>query len=368
MGAMLFLRRCSILAGQQVNQCVHLSQSKATECPQWPYALSPEWAPAILTGRTADLAEIAAPKLARLLSGCRSLEVQACLVSRNGASSVTVVVLFCPGKELSKHILLRWPRWRWHVALLVVVHTGRRMVVAVHAEARVLLALLAKELAERELASHGRRRCCLDLVAGSLFHAALARLLLGLAARSCPVCNGHHLLGSLRTAVGSRGGRRVGEDPQAVDLVALQDDIGIGDLHVLAAGELEVEVVEAAAVEDDGAVPLGADGRGRQLADEERALDADLLPLLRVEVEGVERGIGRRVLDGEKLGVDAAQDGEVELFVGARRRQRHVERGQGRVRLVVGRLWRGLGLVLVLVAARLCSVGGHGGAAAVVVW
>jgi hypothetical protein len=147
-GAMLFLCRCSILAGQQVNQCVHLRQSKATECPQWPYALFPKWARAILTGRTADLVEVVAPKLARLLLGCRSLEVQACLVSRNGASSVTVVVLFCPGKELSKHILLRWPRWRWHVALLVVVHTGRRMVVTVHAEGRVLLALLAKELAE----------------------------------------------------------------------------------------------------------------------------------------------------------------------------------------------------------------------------
>lgn len=227
-------------------------------------------------------------------------------------------------------------------------------VVVARAEVGVLFALLAKELAEGELAAHGGGRGMLYLY-GCFLDAVLAGPGLGFAARSCPVRDLHHLLGSLDAAGGGGGGRRVGEDPDAVDLVALEDDIRVRDFHVLAAGELDVEVVEPAAVEDDGAVPLGADGRGRQLADEERALDADLLPLLRVEAERVERGIWRHVLDGDELRVDAPQDGEVELLVGARGRQRHVERGRRGVGLVVGRRRRCLGLV----AARPGFLGRH---------
>jgi hypothetical protein len=281
------------------------------------------------------------------------------------ASAIAVVVLLCLHEELTQHVrLLGHVRTRRrHIGLLMVlrlvVHIWHWMaVVVVYAKVSVLLARLAEQFAQRELAAHGSGRGCLCLLR-RLLDPVLARLLLGLTTRSRPFGNRHHLLGRLHTAVRGRGGRRVGEDPEAVDLVALQDDIGVRDLHLFAASELMVEVVEAAAVEDDGAVALGADGRGHELADEQRALDAHLLPLLRVEVEGVERGIGRYMFYGDELRPSALQDGEVELLVGARGRQRHVERGGRSVGLVVGRL-RGC-IRGVLVAARSGFVRRHVG-------
>jgi hypothetical protein len=265
-------------------------------------------------------------------------------------SAEAVVILLCLHEKLTQHIRLlghvRRTRRR-HIALLVLVHVWWRMgVVVVHAKASILLALLAEQIAERELAAHRRRRSGLCLFR-RLLDSVFACLLLGLTARPRPICNLHHLLSRLDTAVRGRRGRRVREDPDAVDLVALQDDIGIRYLHLFTTSELVVEIVESAAVEDDGAVALGADGRGRELADEQRALDTHLLPLLRIKVEGVERGIGRHMFDGGELRPGASQDGEVELFVGARGRQRHVECGGRRVSLVVGRLRGRCGGVLV---------------------
>ena len=97
-----------------------------------------------------------------------------------------------------------------------------------------------------------------------------------------PVGDGHHLGSRFLAAVCRRRGRRISKDPDAVNLLALNDDIGIRDLHFVAASELLVEVVESSAVKDDGAVALGAHGRGCELADKEGALNAHLLPLLRL--------------------------------------------------------------------------------------
>lgn len=102
------------------------------------------------------------------------------------------------------------------------MHAGHRVgVVVVDAEAGVLLALLTEEFSQRQLATHG---------GGGRGFGGFGRLgsgLKGFATRSCLVGNIHHLCGSLDTAVGGGGRRRVGEDPDAVDLLALDDDIRV---------------------------------------------------------------------------------------------------------------------------------------------
>lgn len=212
----------------------------------------------------------------------------------------------------------------------------------VYAEAGVLLALLAEQLTEGQLPAHRGRGSSVDAV-GRFLRAVRGLSLLGLAAGSCFVGNFHHLVACFDSAVGRRGGRRVGKDPDAVDdLVALQDDIRVADLHVVAASEVEVEVVEPAAVVYDDAVALDAHGRGGQLADEEGALNADLLPLLRLKVEGVQGSVRRDMLDCTQLWIDAPEHREVELLVGPRGREGHVDGGRCSVRLVVGRQGRRL--------------------------
>lgn len=204
----------------------------------------------------------------------------------------------------------------------------------VHTETSILLALLAEELAERKLATHGDRRGVLYLFCG-LVDAILTLSLLCFATRLGPLCNAHHLVGRLDSAVCSRGWRWVGEDPDAVDLIALQNDVWVRDLHDLWAGHVDVEVVESAAVEDDDAEAVGANGRRRQLAYEQRALNADFFPLLCLEVERVQRCVWGHVLDGEEVRILATQDGEVELFVGARGWRGQVDCGRRSVCLVV---------------------------------
>lgn len=207
---------------------------------------------------------------------------------------------------------------------------------AVGAEAGILLTLLAEELAKRELATHGKGGCVHRFLYVTRTVAAFG---LGLATGSRLRCQFHHLVGGLDAAIGGGHGRWIGEDPEAEDLGALQNDVRVGELEVLAASEFEVEVLEPAAVQDDGAVPLSAGGGRSQAAEEESAFCADLLPQLRLEVVVVEGGIRGHVLEGGDVGVVAAQHHQVLLLVGARRRQWHVECGRRRVGLVVGGLW-----------------------------
>lgn len=90
-------------------------------------------------------------------------------------------------------------------------------------------------------------------------------------------------------------GRRVlfAEDPQPVDLLVTlartvdvrrgrrrrEDDVAVRDLDVAARQQRDLEVLQAASVEDDGGVAFLVEGvAGVQVADEEGAFDAGLFP------------------------------------------------------------------------------------------
>lgn len=156
----------------------------------------------------------------------------------------------------------------------------------------------------------------------------------------------------------SRLGVLLREDPQAIDLLhavragILQDHVAVGDLHALSAHQFYYEVVEALAVEDDHAVARVV--CARQLAHEERAFGANLLPSLRLGREGVDDGERRDLYDALDVGTVAAQNQEVQLGVGARGRRRNESGGvvcEGCCvgLIVVGDCWLGL---------ELCCAGG----------
>jgi hypothetical protein len=208
---------------------------------------------------------------------------------------------------------------------------------AVYAEACILFALLTKELSQRQLTAHGggRGTCIFHVVGRS------GCRLEGLAARSCSVGVFHQLCSGLDAAVGGRGRRRVGEDPDAKDVFAVHDNIWIRYFHLFIVGELLVEAVQASSVVDDDTVAVGADGRRGQLADEESTLNTELLPLLSLEFVGIQYCIRGDVLNRDEVGVHATEDFEVELLVGPRGWAGHFDSGR-RIGLVVrclGRWW-----------------------------
>lgn len=151
-------------------------------------------------------------------------------------------------------------------------------------------------------------------------------------------------IGALTGAVGIRAAGRIGagdvgvvRDLRVGIVVSLQYDIFLRKLNIFAVGQLDVEIIKAAPIENEGAVSLLAKTALRELADKQGPLNSVLLPLACGRTEDVDDGVRRQRQDRAHGGVVAAENGQVELLVGAQGRSRH---GHFWLKLLrIGKIW-----------------------------